>query len=106
MSMRFAVDLTNNPALGASVALASHVLWAGGLAHDVTNRALQQAWRASTVVPVLGTRDQFATTETRTAMRDRLVEIGVKVQEHAFDGGHRLHTPLLRELLASLLQAP
>ncbi len=102
MSMRFAIDVANNPSLGASATLAAHVLWAGGLAHDVTNSALQNAWRDTTVAAVLGSRDQFATDASRAAMRQRMDEIGVRVHEYSFDGGHRLHTPLLRELLASL----
>ncbi len=100
MSMRFAVDLANNPSVGSSAPLATHVLWAGGLAHDVANDALRNTWRESTVAAVLGSRDQFANDTTRAAMRDRMAEIGVRLHEHTFDGGHRLHTPLLRELLA------
>jgi predicted esterase len=100
MSMRFAVDLANNASLGTSTPLATHVLWAGGLAHDVTNDALRHTWRESIVRVVLGSRDQFANDSTRAAMRERMAEIGVNVHEHTFDGGHRLHTPLLRELLA------
>ncbi len=104
MSMRFAIDLTNNPSLGATP-LNTHVLWAGGLAHDVTDQSIGAAWTDTTVRVVVGDRDKFATDEFRESVRARLANIGVSPTVHAFGGGHRLDTPLLGELLAMMSPA-
>jgi dienelactone hydrolase len=103
MSMRFAADLSSNPSLGRAPQLNTHVLWAGGLAHDVSNQSIAAAWPGTTVRVVVGERDQFATDAFRDAVRTRLQAIGVTTTEHAFAGGHRLDTPLLRELLARMI---
>lgn len=102
MSMRFVADLSNNPSLGRAARLHTHVLWAGGLAHDVPDDAIAAAWSGTTVRVVVGARDQFATDAFRASMRSRLALIGVTVSEHAFAGGHRLDTPLLTDLLARM----
>lgn len=100
MSMRFAADIASNPSLGSATRLHTHVLWAGGLAHDVSDAAIGSAWSGTTVRVVVGERDQFATDTFRDTVRARLQSIGVSATEHAFAGGHRLDTPLLGALLS------
>lgn len=77
-----------------------HVLWAGSLAHDVADSALRAAWTGTALDVVVGDRDHFATDAYRTAIADRLMAIGHPATTHQFSGGHRLHTPLLAQLLA------
>ena len=103
MSMRFAADLANNPALGRSARLNTHILWAGGLAHDVTDEVIRAPWHGTTVRVVVGERDQFATDAFRDSMRTRLLAIGATTTAHSFAGGHRLDTPLLGALLGQML---
>ncbi len=102
MSMRWVADASANPALGTHTPVSSHVVWAGGLAHDVSNDALRAAWKHTQVHVVAGERDKFASDTTRASVRSRLAAIGVKSQEHMFDGGHRLDTLLLATLLREL----
>lgn len=106
MSMRWVVQATQNPALGADARIATHVLWAGGLAHDVENDALRESWRDTALHVVAGTRDAFATEASHRVFHERLQAIGVRATEHQFDGGHRLHTPLLAILLPLLPTPP
>lgn len=97
MSMRYAVDRLAVDA--SAVPLATHVLWAGGLAHDVADEALREAWRQTALHVVVGARDRFASDTFRESVRSRLADIGHPVTTHTFEGGHRLDTPLLRTLL-------
>ncbi len=106
MSMRWVADASANPALGTHTPVTSHVLWAGGLAHDVADHALQEAWKHTQLHVVAGERDKFASDTTRAAVRARLSSIGVTPQEHSFDGGHRLDTLLLATLLRQLARSP
>ncbi len=106
MSMRWVVQATANPSLGSGARVHTHVLWAGGLAHDVADDALRTAWRETDLHVVTGERDRFASEATREAVRERLEAVGVPATEHRFAGGHRLHTPLLAELLQRLPSAP
>ncbi len=99
MSMRWVADAASNPALGRDAPIAAHVLWAGGLAHDVTNESMRSAWRAARVHLVMGARDKFASDASRDAMRTRMAAVEVAYEEHSFDGGHRLDTQLLASLL-------
>lgn len=102
MSQRWAVVAHENPSLGRAVQLAAHVLWAGGLAHDVADDAMRAAWRDTPVHAVWGTRDRFATATTVAAQHDRLRTLADTVGRHTFEGGHRLDAALLRERLAAL----
>ncbi len=102
MSMRWVADVSANPALGTHTPVSAHVLWAGGLANDVDDSALRDAWKQTQVHVVAGERDKFASDTTRAAVRSRLESIGVKTHEHSFDGGHRLDTLLLATLLRQL----
>jgi predicted esterase len=97
MSMRYAVDRLARDA--AAVPLATQVLWAGGLAHDVSDDALYEAWQQTALHVVVGARDRFASDTFRESVRSRLAGIGHPVTTHAFEGGHRIDTPLLRALL-------
>lgn len=99
MSVRWAVAARENPSLGRAAHIATHVLWAGGLAHDVADDALRAAWDGTTVQAVWGTRDRFASEAARDTMRARLRAIGVEAAERSFDGGHRLDGMLLGELM-------
>lgn len=103
MSMRWVVQASQNPALGAGARVDAHVLWAGGLAHDIHDAALREAWQDTALHVVTGTRDAFATEATRRDQHDRLQAIGVQATAHEFEGGHRLHTPLLATLLPLLV---
>jgi predicted esterase len=96
MSMRLVADST-----GTTPRFATHVLWAGGLAHDVPDEALQGAWAGTAVHLVMGKRDRFISDKAVQATRNRLSAIGVTATEHMFDGGHRLHTPLLEQLMTT-----
>ncbi|MCE2899713.1 MAG: alpha/beta hydrolase [Gemmatimonas sp.] len=98
MSMRYVVERTAVVAPASPVT--THVLWAGGLAHDVADEALRLAWRQTAVHLVRGERDRFADDATRAATQARFVDLGQAVSTHTFAGGHRLDTPLLRALLA------
>jgi predicted esterase len=112
MSMRWVVTAADNPSLSqagmvkpggapttadAPATIATHVLWAGGLAHDVDNAALRDAWRGTALHLVVGDRDGFATDESsRAAMQSPgSGPLASRPRQHAFGGGHRLHTPLL-----------
>ena len=95
MSMRWLVEAERNPALGAGARVHTHVLWAGGLAHDVPDEPLRTAWRDTALHLVVGDRDAFATPAWRANVETRLADIGVHPVAHAFAGGHRLDTPLL-----------
>ncbi len=100
MSMRLAVDAAANPSLGRNARVHAHVLWAGGLAHDITDEALRSAWSGTAVHLVMGDRDRFGTDESRAAVRQRLDAIGCAYTEHAFAGGHRLDGEVLARVLA------
>lgn len=111
MSMRWLVSAGENPSLrqaralsasGAPALVAMHVLWAGGLAHDVDNGLLSTAWADTALHVVVGERDAFASEQARASTRQRLQAIGVAATAHSFDGGHRLHSPLLATLLEQL----
>lgn len=102
MSMRWVADAASNPALDADSPVSAHVLWAGGMAHDVSDEHMRAAWTHTAVHVVAGERDRFASEEARTNMRSRLMAIGVSAEEHMFDGGHRLDTLLLSKLLRRL----
>jgi predicted esterase len=99
MSMRWAVVAPQNPALGPHAPLRRHVLWAGGLAHDVSDDALRTAWAATRVELVWGARDRFARDGAHELARARFEAIGVTPVLHQFEGGHRLDTPLLGAML-------
>jgi predicted esterase len=99
MSMRWVVEAGRNPALGATAQVARHVLWAGGLAHDVPDDALHRAWSAARVELVWGSRDRFASDAAREVVRTRFEAIGVTPDLRAFEGGHRLDAPLLGAML-------
>lgn len=105
MSMRWVANASTNPALGQHTPISAHVLWAGGLAHDVPDDALRESWQSTQVHVVAGERDKFASDATRATVRTRLGSIGVKSNEHSFDGGHRLDTLLLATLLRQLKQS-
>jgi predicted esterase len=100
MSQRWAAVLRENPSLGRDAVLQRHVLWAGGLAHDVSNEALHAAWQGTTVTAVWGTRDRFATEAAQAAAARRLAQVGVTPQVRTFAGGHRIDAPLLAALLS------
>ena len=99
MSQRWVVAMRDNPSLGRAAHLAQHVLWAGGLAHDVGDAALRAAWEGTTVTAVWGTRDRFATAEAQATAARRLADAGVTPHVRTFEGGHRLDATLLAELL-------
>ncbi len=104
MSMRWVANLAEREsAEGESVLpplrVAKHVLWAGGLAHDVSDDAMRTAWTGTAVHVVVGEKDKFATHAFRMSVGDRLTKIGVTTEAHAFAGGHRLDDALLEQLL-------
>ncbi len=99
MSMRWVVQAAQNPALGRDARVHAHVLWAGGLAHDVPDAALRDAWQRTTLHAVWGSRDRFASEAARETARARFDAIGVVPQVHTFEGGHRLDAVLLGDLL-------
>lgn len=105
MSMRWVADAASNPALTMETPVSAHVLWAGGMAHDVSNEHMRAAWTNTAVHVVAGERDRFASEDARTNLRARMTAIGVSAEEHAFDGGHRLDTLLLSKLLRQLVPA-
>ncbi len=105
MSMRWVADAASNPALASHTPVAAHVLWAGGMAHDVSNERMRTAWEHTAVHVVAGERDRFASEDARTNLRSRMTDIGVSAEEHTFDGGHRLDTLLLSQLLRRLAPA-
>ncbi len=100
MSMRWVVEAGRNPAIGAHAPVHRHVLWAGGLAHDVSDDALRDAWRETAVEVVWGTRDKFASDAVREVVRARFERIGVAPAARTFEGGHRLDATLLGQMLA------
>ncbi len=102
MSMRWVVQAAQNPALSRDARVQSHVLWAGGLAHDVPDAALRSAWHGTALHAVWGSRDRFASDAAQASARTRFAAIGVGPQLHTFEGGHRLDATLL----AALLRAP
>jgi dienelactone hydrolase len=99
MSMRWVADVADRgvPEEGADVA--THVLWAGGLAHDVSDDAMRAAWTGTTVQVVVGDKDKFATDSFRRSLRKRIDAMGIAVEELTFGGGHRLDDDVLRKLL-------
>ena len=99
MSMRWVADVADRgvPEEGADVA--THVLWAGGLAHDVSDDAMRAAWTGTTVQVVVGDKDKFATDSFRRTLRKRIDAMGIEVEEFTFGGGHRLDDDVLRKLL-------
>jgi predicted esterase len=99
MSMRWVVQAAQNPALSRNAQLHSHVLWAGGLAHDVPDDALRAAWAGTTLHAVWGSRDRFASEAAQESARARFAAIGVVPQVHTFEGGHRLDAARLAALL-------
>jgi predicted esterase len=99
MSMRWVVEAARNPAMGTRDHVYRHVLWAGGLAHDVEDDALRAAWRDTRVEVVWGTRDRFASETAREAVRMRFGRLGMTPEAHSFEGGHRLDAPLLGDML-------
>lgn len=100
MSMRWAVACADGSS--PMPLLHTHVLWAGGLAHDVPDADMIRAWEHSAVHLVVGDRDRFASNVFRDSIHERLARIGRPITAHAFTGGHRLDTPLLRSLLAGV----
>ena len=106
MSMRWVVEAAGNPALRRPAPVHSHVLWAGGLAHDVPDDALRAAWRATAVHAVWGSRDRFASEAARDAARQRFSAIGVTPRMHTFEGGHRLDASVLGALFARTGTSP
>jgi len=99
MSMRWAVEVSRNPSLGAAGRVHRHVLWAGGLAHDVPDDALRHTWRDARVEVVWGERDRFASETARDAMRARFSGLQVVPHVRTFEGGHRLDAALLETML-------
>ncbi|WP_373064679.1 alpha/beta hydrolase [Gemmatimonas sp.] len=99
MSMRWVADVADRgvPEEGADVA--THVLWAGGLAHDVSDDAMRAAWTGTAVQVVVGDKDKFATDSFRRSLRKRIDAMGILVDEFTFGGGHRLDDDVLRQLL-------
>ena len=99
MSMRWVADVADRgvPEEGADVA--THVLWAGGLAHDVSDDAMRAGWTGTLVQVVVGDKDKFATDSFRRSLRKRIDTVGVHVDEFTFAGGHRLDDEILRRLL-------
>jgi hypothetical protein len=100
--MRWAADAVSNPAIGKDGSIAVHILWAGGLAHDVSDEAMRDAWRDTRVHVAIGERDRFASAASQDAMLARLAQMRVAPEVHRFDGGHRLDTQLLRTLLREM----
>lgn len=99
MSMRWVVEAGRNPALGDQAHVHRHVLWAGGLAHDVADEALRAAWRETQVEVVWGSRDKFASASAREVVQARFERLGIAPLARTFDGGHRLDAALLCRLL-------
>jgi predicted esterase len=99
MSMRWVVEARGNPAIGSTEHVHRHVLWAGGLAHDVTDELLRDAWRETRVEVVWGSRDKFASASARDVAQARFDRIGVRPSVRTFEGGHRLDATLLGQLL-------
>lgn len=96
MSMRWAAATAAQP---TRVPVSKHVLWAGGLAHDVPDDAMRTAWTGTDVHVVVGEKDKFATHASRMSIGERLAQIGVPTATHTFAGGHRLDDTLLQQLL-------
>lgn len=101
MSMRWIADIRENPSISSAHEVSAHVLWAGGLAHDVSDAKMRDVWANTEVHFVVGERDRFAGAAFMSATRSRLSAMNVAVSEHSFVGGHRLDNTLLGRLLAS-----
>lgn len=102
MSQRWVAVAEQTPSLGGRGVIAQHVLWAGGLAHDVSDEAMRAAWAHTEVHLVWGNRDAFATLEATNAQLVRVQTLAQRVTQHTFDGGHRLERARLGECLAAL----
>jgi predicted esterase len=102
MSQRWVAVADATPSLGGRASIAQHVLWAGGLAHDVSDNAMRAAWADTAVQLVWGTRDAFATSDAIEAQYARVQQIASRVTRYTFDGGHRLERARLAECLAEL----
>ncbi len=98
MSMRWVADTAARDSGPLRLSLAKHLLWAGGLAHDVSDDAMRSAWNGTDVHVVVGEKDKFATHAFRMSVGERLTKIGVATEAHSFAGGHRLDDELLGKL--------
>jgi len=106
MSQRWLTVARDTPSLGATAHIAQHVLWAGGLAHDVPDAVMREAWRTTAVHVVWGTRDRFADEASVLAHRERVRTLATQWEAHTFDGGHRLEAGRLGERLRALSTPP
>jgi predicted esterase len=102
MSQRWVAVAEQTPSLGGPTSIAQHVLWAGGLAHDVPDDAMRAAWAHTPVQLVWGSRDEFATSDAIDAQVERVQTLAPRVTQYTFDGGHRLERARLAECLAAL----
>ncbi len=99
MSMRWVADVADRGVPEEGADIATHVLWAGGLAYDVSDDAMRAAWTGTSVRVVVGDKDKFATDAFRRTLRKRIDAMGLVIEEFTFGGGHRLDDDVLRQLL-------
>jgi len=74
------------------------ILWTGDVPEDLPAEA---ARRLPTPELVFGTRDRLIDATRRQQLVTRLERLDLQPAVRLFDGGHRLHEPLLRELLSA-----
>lgn len=82
------------------------VVWAGGVAHDVSEAAMQSALRETRVTLVCGEHDPFFSPESRGALLAQLQSWQPRSALVTFDGEHHLNGDVLSPLLAALEPQP
>lgn len=78
------------------------VAWAGGLAHDVPNEALQQALKDARVTFVRGVHDTLMNDEQGEHVGAQLRALSPGAEYVTFDGGHHLDRTVLARLLTHI----
>ena len=71
------------------------IVWAAGIPSDID----LSRFRGKRIVFVRGTRDEFYPDDVEKEQTDQLRKAGVSVQILHFNGGHRMDTPLLAQIV-------
>jgi predicted esterase len=85
-------------AVRTSVPVHRLVLWGGTLPPDLDVRAHRARLATMRLTLVIGTEDQYITSDAVDAARERLTEAGVPARVITFEGGHRLDKETLRSV--------
>jgi predicted esterase len=86
--------------LGGRSQIDELILWGGSIPNDIDLKLHQDKFNSISLKILIGNKDPFITAENVESERKKLIEHGIKHELIVFEGGHKINSNLLLNLVS------